>query len=351
MKIVVLAGGIGQRLWPLSRVASPKQIKPFFGAHTLLQKTILRLDKKFSRRDIFIVTVRGYLAAVRVQLPRFPKKNIIVEPQRRNTAAAIGLAAYHIAQRHPHETIISMASDHFIGDEQEFLRHLKDMDRVIKKNPQAVCLMGIRPTYPEVGYGYIEVGPRVRLIPHARTYAIRRFIEKPPLTQAKRMILSRRYFWNPSYFAWRADRIQELFQKYIPDTHKLLLQSVRGNLRAFSRISAPAIEYAILEKLHNDFFVLPASFDWADVGHWASVREIQAGNSHQNVTLGLHHAMDTSGSLIYNYTEGIVTTIGVHDLLIIQTEDGTLVCHKDRAQDVRLLVRRLHEDKRLRKFV
>jgi len=160
MKIVVLAGGVGQRLWPLSREVSPKQTQPVIGKHTLLQTTINRLLKKFKASDIFIVTGKDYFKNIARQLPKFPKKNILVEPARKNTAAAIGFAAYYIAKRNPQEIIISIATDHFIHPEESFLKGLRDMEKVIKKDPQGVCLMGIKPSYPATGLGYVRLGER-----------------------------------------------------------------------------------------------------------------------------------------------------------------------------------------------
>ncbi|PIR96655.1 MAG: mannose-1-phosphate guanylyltransferase [Candidatus Doudnabacteria bacterium CG10_big_fil_rev_8_21_14_0_10_41_10] len=347
MKIVILAGGIGQRLWPLSRSYSPKQIKPFFGKYTLLQKTVNRLRKKFKASDIFIVTGKEYLKSIKKQLPELSVKNILVEPARKNTAAAIGLAAYTFARKNPKEIIISIASDHFIDPEDAFLKGLKEMEAVIKKNPRAVCLMGVKPTYPETGLGYIEVGPKKT----TKLFKIKRFVEKPGLKTAKRFVASNKYLWNPSYFAWRVDRVKELFKKFEPKTHALLEKTAKGDREAFKKISAPPIDYAIMEKLKEDFYALLADFSWADIGHWASVKELQAKTSDDNVQLGLQSNLGTKGSLIYNYTDNVLTTVGVKDLIIVQTEDGTLICHKNRAQDVKKLVEQMRKKKKLRKFL
>lgn len=351
MKIIVLAGGLGQRLWPVSRAKSPKHIQPILGAKTLLQQTVNRLMTKFSTSDIVIVTSQAYAPTVMAQLPGFPKKNILIEPQRKNTAAAIGLAAYAIAKNNPREIIISIASDHFIEGDSKFLRCLSAMEKVVKKKPSAVCLMGIKPTYPETGYGYIETGGAAKLVPGFKCFTIKKFIEKPQLPTAKKLAGKNRYYWNPSYFAWRVDRIQELFAKLIPKTHRLLLATTAGKTSAFKKINARAIEYGIMEKIKDDFYMIAADFGWADVGHWASVKEIHAKTGDTNVTLGLNHLLDTKGSLVYNYTNGVLTTVGVRDLLIVQTEDGTLVCHKDRAQDVKTLVEQMRKNHRLIKFL
>lgn len=351
MKIAVLAGGVGQRLWPLSKASSPKQIQPIFGRYTLLQQTINRLLRQFRESDIFIVTGKEFLPALAAQIPEFPKNNVLIEPARRNTAAAIGLAAYSLAEKNPEEILISVAADHFINPEKEFLKNLLLMEQVVKKNPQAVCLMGIKPAYPETGYGYIQTGRKTDWGQKFPLFTIKKFVEKPKLRLAKKFLASKQYLWNPSYFAWRVGHLQELYAKFIPQTHQLLKKTVSGQRSAFKKIKAAAIEYAILEKIQDNFFVLPAKFIWADIGHWASVKEIQAKQSSNNVTLGLQYNLDTKNSLIYNYTDRLVSAVGVKDLLIIQTEDGTLVCDKSRAQDVGKLVEEMRKIRKLRKFL
>jgi len=349
MKIVILAGGVGQRLWPLSRTKNPKQITPVIGSQTLLQQTVSRLLKKFRPEDLFIVTGKDFAKNIAHQVPRFDKKHILVEPARKNTAAAIGLAAYKIAKKNPKEVLITIASDHFIDPAETFLKRLEDMNTVVKNNPRAVCMMGLKPTYPETGYGYIKIKKQSKKFHGA--FPIDRYVEKPSLALAKKYVRSGEYYWNPSYFAWQAGRIQELFSKYIPKTHELLKKTVAGDKGAFRKIDPESVDYAVLEKITSDFYVVPANFSWADIGHWATIREIQAKTSDSNVTLGTHHTIDTSGSLLYNYTDSVLTTIGVKDLIIVQTPDGTLVCRKDRAQDVKKLVEMMAREKKLKRFL
>ncbi len=351
MKIVILAGGLGQRLWPLSRQAAPKQIRPFLGKQTLLQKTVTRLKRRFASRNIFIVTGREYAGFIRRQLPAFPKSNLLIEPARRNTAAAIGLGAYRLIRSSPDETMINIASDHHIADEAAFLKHLELMDRVVTRDPLAVCLAGIRPTYPETGYGYILAGGLVGRVDGLPLYTVRQFVEKPDRKRAAGFLKNDKYFWNPAYFAWRPARVRELYQKFAPQTHLLLERTLAGDAKAFAKISPEPVDTAILEKLNEHFYILPATFGWADVGHWKSVKDIRSGRSGQTVTLGLHHGIDTYDSLVYNYTDSLVATLGVRDLIIVQTEVGTLICHRDRAQDVRQLVQAMKEKKRLRKYL
>jgi len=189
------------------------------------------------------------------------------------------------------------------------------------------------------------------MVPGVKLHEITKFVEKPSLQKARHMTASGKYLWNPSYFAWRADNVKALYKKFIPKTHRLLDQTIRGNRKVFSKIPAQSIDYAVIEKLQNLFYVIPANFSWADIGHWATIKEIHEKKSKSNVVLGLQYNLDTESSLIYNYTDNVLTTVGVKDLIIVQTEDGTLVCHKDRAQDVKKLVEQMHKEKKLRKFL
>lgn len=352
MKIVILAGGVGQRLWPLSKIAAPKQVQPFFGKDTLLQKTVKRIQRGFAAKDIYIVTGENFAAAAARQLPGFPKSHILNEPARRDTTAAIGLAAYTIARDDPEEVMVSIASDHFIKDEAKFIRALRAMDQVVRQHPKAVCLMGIEPRHAETGYGYIEMG---RPAGSFGGFAVRRavrFVEKPQLKAAQQMVSSGKYLWNPSYFGWRVDRVQELYQQFIPETDRLLRRVVAGDKKAFLKLDKIAIDYAIMEKLRDDFYVIPVDFYWTDIGHWASVREVQAKHELETVGKGLHHALDTKGSLIYNYSaDRALAAVGVEDLLIVQTDHGTLVCRRDRAQDVKKLVEEMKKKKHLKRFL
>ena len=335
----------------MSRSRAPKQTKPFFGKQTLLQKTVERLRKGFSKRDIFVSTGRAHLAAMMHQLPGFSREHFFVEPDRKGTAAAIGYVAYTIAKKSPREIIITLPSDHYIREEDRFLKGLHAMGRVIAARPKTVCLMGIRPTYPETGLGYIQASRAAGTAGGTRVYMVKRFVEKPPLAAARRYVHSGDYYWNASYFGWRVDRAQELFARFVPDTHALLTRVAAGEANAFRKIDCPAIDYAIMEKLHEDIVVVPGNFSWADIGHWASVREIQAKNTKDNALFGLQYNLDTEGSLVFNYTQKVLGTIGVKNLLVVQTEDGTLICDRERAQDVKTLVERMHTMRHLRKFL
>ncbi|PIN84284.1 hypothetical protein COV61_00540, partial [Candidatus Micrarchaeota archaeon CG11_big_fil_rev_8_21_14_0_20_47_5] len=201
------------------------------------------------------------------------------------------------------------------------------------------------PTYPETGYGYIQTSRKITLAPDLKVFGVKKFIEKPSLRTAARLMKMKNIFWNPSYFAWRADRLIELFSRHLPSHHHWLTKTVTGKPLDFKRIKPVAIDYGLMEKLTSNFYMIPGGFAWADVGHWASIKEILAKKSRDNVTLGPYHLHDTTDTLIYNYTENVISTVGIDGLLIVQTPGGTLICRKDRAQDVKRAVEAMNRKK------
>ena len=350
MKIVILAGGSGKRLWPLSRQKRPKQFVPIIGNKSLIQIAVQRVLFGFNKEDIFVVLNKKFLKEAQKQLPELSLKNFIIEPEARGTTTAIGLAVYNIYKNNPKEIIVTMASDHYIENPFKFIKALKKLNTIIKNYPNSICLFGIKPTYPETGYGYIEKSKKLRL-KNISFFKVKRFIEKPKLSLAKKIYNSSNFFWNGSYFAFRVDTMVNLFENYIPETHRALLEVIYGKSKYFKFIKEEPIEHSIIEKLKDNIFVLPVDFKWADIGHWASIKEIQAKKGNENVVFGLHHFINTKNCLLYNYTDKLLTTIGIKDVLIVQVNDGVLICHKNYAQDVKKLVEEIQQKSHLKKFL
>lgn len=354
MKIVILAGGIGERLWPLSKRKSPKQFQKLLDNQTLIQKSYYRLLGYFDKSDIFIITNLKYLKLIKKQIPEFNNKNFIIEPQRKNTLAAIGLAVYKFYKINPKEIIITMASDHWIDDRVKFCKDIKNIANIANYYPENIYFLGVKPTYPETGYGYIKFKSFKEFNINNKNFIlfkVNKFIEKPNLETAKKFINSKNYLWNPSYFIGQVQTFYKLFEKFVPEEHKYLLDFANGNKKSFLKLKSVPIEKAIFEKMRNNFFVMPVNFKWSDIGHWASIKEIRAKNNIDNVVLGPYYCLDTKDCLLYNYTNKILTTIGVTGILIIQTDDGVLICNKNNAQDVKKLVNEMHQNKKFRKFL
>jgi len=358
MKIVILAGGGGTRLWPVSRKSKPKQIQPFIGNKTLLQKTYDRQRRGFHVKDIYVSTNYKSFNIIKKQIPKMPRQNFVLETAKRDTAAAIGLSAAYLAKQNPHDVMMMANSDHFIKNEKEYTRLLRLAERIIKNNPKYSLLIGIRPTYPETGYGYIKINKIFQQSGNDEIFYGQKFVEKPDLETAKKYIKSWDYLWNSAMFCWRVDYLLSMYKKYLPAHYKILMriqpalgtsQEKKVVAREYKKMKPISIDYGIMERTRK-ILVIPASFDWADVGHWRAVKDILARQPGDNVIRGKHLSIDSRNNLIYSYTGKLIATADVNDMIIIDMEDCLLVCSKERAQDVKKIVEQL-EKKKMKKYL
>lgn len=342
MKIVILAGGVGTRLWPVSRKNFPKQIKPLLGKESLLKATVKRLLAGFKKQDIFLSTNLKQSGLIKKDLQGLIlESNYIIEPEKKDTAPAIGLATMLIAKKNPNEIIAIVNSDHFIKNTQGFCASLATAGKAAEKFNNHLVLIGVRPKYPETGYGYIKMGKRAAKVSSEQIFSSLGFKEKPDLKTAQAYLKSGNYLWNPAYFVFRADLMLDLFKQYLPK-HYALLKKIRQepkNLKKyFSQMPTISIDYGIMEKA-GKMLVLPAKFDWADVGHFRTVYEALVKNKEENVTKGINFLADSFGNLIYNYTDQLIAGIGLRDMIVVNTPDAILVCSKADAQKVKQLVK------------
>src|SRR3989339_155466 len=340
MKALILAGGTGKRLWPVSRRKQPKQFKPLLGKKSLVKSTYDRIKKGFKTGDIFISINQEQRPGIIAELGKSVIKNLIIEPEKKGTAAAIGLAC---ARFKPDEIIVTVNSDQFIGDVGEYLRVLKRAEQAVKKYPEYLVLIGLKPAYPETGYGYIKLGRPIDKIGRDQLFNISGFKEKPNLATAKRYLKSRGYLWNPACFVFKAKVMLELFKKYLPAQYQVLAEIKKqpAKLKSeFKKIKKISIDYGIMEKA-DQMLCLPAAFDWVDVGSWQTIHQILAGHGSKNVSQGSYVNIDSSGNLVYSYSGKLMATVGVKDSVIIETEDAVLVCPKNRSQEVKKIVEEL----------
>jgi mannose-1-phosphate guanylyltransferase len=347
MKLVIMAGGGGTRLWPVSRKNSPKQTLPFVGDQTLLQATFDRLSKSFAIGDIFVSTNVNQCEIVLEQLPAIKRENLILEPEKKDTAAAIGYAAIKLIQIDPEACFVTINSDAYIKNEKEYLRILKLAEKVIEKYPQKAVMVGVKPTYPETGYGYIKMAEQIDKFSNEsggfdQLFRVEKFVEKPDYETAKQYVDDWEYLWNPALFVWKAKSLLEKFKEFLP-RHYEILMALKDNLNQanyikekFTEFEPVSIDYAIMEKL-LDMVVIPADFGWSDIGHWRTIKDVLS-RPDKDLIKGKVITLNNSGNLIYNYTDKLVATIGLKDLIIVQTEDVTLICHKDQAQEVKKIL-------------
>lgn len=357
MNVVILAGGGGTRLWPVSRAHHPKQFQPFFGKQTLLEKTYKRVKKGFRSSEIFISTNTSLKSIIARSLPKVPAENFIIEPIKRDTAPAIGLAAAWLAVKDPEAIFVTANVDHFIQKESGYHRALKCAAAVVKKHPDAVALLGVNPSYPETGYGYIKMGAPAFRLQGQEVFHVEKFVEKPDLETAKEYLKRWEYLWNPAMFVWRASTLLQLFKRYLPKHYAILMriqksigtpQQARTIAREFPKMKPISIDYGIIEKIKK-MYVLPVDLGWADIGHWRTVRDVQQAKPGMNVIRGKHIGT-AENSLIFGYSKRIIATAGVKDIVIVDTDDALLVCPADKAQEVKFIVEQL-KLKKLKKLL
>lgn len=349
---IIMAGGQGTRLWPVSRKASPKQVRPFLDGQTLLHKTYLRLLKGVPVENIYLSTNKSLFIEARKEVPDLPEENIILEPVRRDTAAALGLALFKIYKRDPQGIFVYVNSDNFVKGETEYIRILKLGEEIAKRFPEKVLLVGVKPFYAETGYGYIKAGREFARFLGGVVYEAEEFVEKPDLETAEKFLESGNYFWNPTLIIGRVDNFIRLYEKHLPEMY-IKLREIAQYFdtpkedwvmeRIFPQIEPVSIDYGILEK-EREMLVLPADFGWMDIGHWRAIWEMSAETQDDNVAVGRHIHIGSAGNLIYSTGKKLVATVGLQDMMIIETEDTIMICPKDRAQDVKKIVKKLEED-------
>jgi len=363
MEILILAGGGGKRLWPVSRNKNPKQVQPILGNKTLLEETYSRFLGHFDKKNIYISTNSNQVNFIKKAIKNFDKKNLIIEPEKKDTAAAIGLAATIIAKKNPEAIIATANSDAYIENTKAYLKILKLGEETVKNNPRKTVLVGVKPRYPETGYGYIKVkyssstevmaDKQISNVRCQKVLEVERFVEKPDLETAEKYIESGEYFWNPAIFIWRVDYLLNLYEKYLPEMHFILMKiqesigkrnEARILKQEFSKIKPISIDYGIMEK-EKEMLVVPGDFGWADIGHWRAVEEALSDKNKKNVIRGNCVSYNSDGNLIYNFTKKVVGICGLKDMVVIETDDALLVCPKDKAQLVKNLVEEIKKSK------
>ena len=348
---VIIAGGKGERFWPRSRGHRPKQFLSLLGENSLLQQSCERLAEKFGSDKILVVTGREYLDLARQQLPDLPPENFIIEPEGRNTAPCIGLAALHLRKRDPQAAMAVFPADHLVQGKDGFLNCL-ETGFGLSESDTALVTIGIGPTRPETGYGYIEKEEDA-LPGNASVFKVRRFVEKPDSDKAMEYLQSGRFFWNSGIFIFKAGLILGKIEKYLPELYRGLA-AIEMHLgtedeqnvmeRIFPSLPAISIDYGIMEK-EQDILVVRGDFGWDDLGSWAALAEWSPRDKDGTAFLGEHIGIDTTECFVYGQ-DTLIATLGVKNLVIVQTPDVILVCDRERSQDVKNLVQMIKEQKK-----
>ncbi len=347
---IIMAGGGGTRLWPLSRKNRPKQMLQLVDERTLFQSAVQRLDGVFPPDRIFVVTVKDQAEELQVQCPEIPKSNYLLEPLPRGTASVVALAAVAINKLDQNAVMAVLTADHVILNIPKYHQILNAAFKAAQDD--YLVTLGITPTFPATGYGYIQQGELINSYDNLNVYKVLKFKEKPSEEKAQEMLSTGNHAWNSGMFVWRVECILEEFKRQMPELN-LKMEVISGSWNRVDRqdvvgriwleIEPQTIDYGIMENAQNVAVIPAKSLGWSDVGSWDALFDVLPSDDDGNIVIGgTHIPVDTSDSLIYmNQDRRLIVTIGVKDLVVVDTGDVVLVCRKDQAQKVRQVVGQL----------
>ena len=340
---LIMAGGKGTRFWPLSTEEKPKQFLNLIGEETMIQMTVNRIKPIIPIERIFVCTGEMYVDLVKEQLPELPERNIIIEPEGRNTAPCIALSAMVIERYYKNSNMVVLPSDHLINDEEEFRNTLLAADSFIKEKDEAIVTLGMNPTRPEVGYGYIKYSNEVLKSNDFRVIKVDAFVEKPNLDTAKKYLREGNYLWNGGMFIWSINNVINQIKMYSPNTYNSLInimevredklqETINSN---YENTEATSIDYAVLEK-SKDVYVIPSNFGWDDVGSWEALDRYRDKDESGNVLVGQSKAVKANNNLVISSSNRVVVE-GLSDIYVIENDGKVLVGHKSNVANVKEL--------------
>lgn len=355
--VVIMAGGRGERFWPESRLARPKQLLPIVGDKAMLAQTIERLEGLVPVENIFVITNSVQHDAVLEVCPELDPEKVIGEPVGRDTAAAVGLATILVNRENANATFAMLPADAVIYDVEGFCSTLTTAFNAAEASP-VLTTIGIQAKFPATGYGYIQQGEEITQFSGKSVFQVKRFVEKPKLELAKEYLESGDYFWNAGMFIWSVAAITAEMKKNTPSLW-MSLQAINKGLdegsplnslleEHYPKLEKISIDYAIIEKAEN-IVMVESQFDWDDVGEWTALERHYPADDSGNVARGTVHAQDSKDNIVFSRDKNrLVTLLGVQDLIVVETKDATLICHKDKAQQIKDLVRTIGETEALK---
>ncbi len=355
---VIMAGGRGERFWPLSRISRPKQFLQLTSNKTMLEETIDRVGPVISHDHIRIVTGQSMTDLILTDQTSLSSEHILTEPFGRNTALAIGLAAIHLDVVDEHAVMVVLSADHLVRPQEKLLQILADGAALASREDKLITI-GIVPTRPETGYGYIRVGEEFETVGDSKTYEVAAFVEKPKVAVAQEYYYSRRYLWNSGMFIWSVKSILKAIQTCQPEMYDQLMRyreaigtadELTARKQLYDDAISISIDYAVLEKAEN-VLTIKADIVWDDIGSWNSLERYKDRDSENNVLIGDSVVLDTYETTVYNDEEGLVALLGVSDLVVVRSGDITLVAHKTKTGEIKKLLARLQGDDAKKKFL
>lgn len=343
MKAVILAGGGGIRLWPLSTPEHPKQFQCLVSERTMLEETIERLDF-LQPEDIFIAINERHLGVVKGICPGIPERNIIIEPDLRDTASCIGFAAVVIEKLYPGEVMCVIYADHLLKNKAEFQEKLRVAEKVAREEG-TLNIVEVAATEPNTNYGYVEVGKVLKNVDGTDVYELKRFVEKPDFETAKEFVMDGNFLWNTGIYVWKTSVLLDKYRQHKPDTYAKLMQmfeaygtpaqdKVVGDV--YPTLSSISIDYAIMENVDpREVRIIKADLGWSDIGNWEAIWQTLAEMSDENITRGPVRLLDSRGCLVYSDAGKPVSVIGMEDVVVVDTPDGLLVARKDQSKKIK----------------
>ena len=335
---IILAGGTGSRFWPLSRSLEPKQFLSICSAKPMIEETICRLDNLIDKRNIFIATNEIHNKKIRkcIRKQGIPLSNIFLEPSGKNTLAPIAILSERINKIDPDAVILVLPSDHLVKKHAAFLRLLKQGIGIAKRGN--IVTLGICPDRPETGYGYIKAGQKLKDKNGNVYYRTEKYIEKPQLNTAKKLLRDKKYYWNSGIFIFNPSVMLEEVKKFRSDAYQLIQEmgDVKGLKKMWQRLPSVSIDYAVMEKTKK-MVLLPADYGWMDMGSWEAIAQILKKDRFGNVIMGNCVSLESKNTLVWSDNR-LIAALGLDNIIIVNTKDAVLVCAKDKAQEVKKLV-------------
>lgn len=332
---LIMAGGRGERFWPLSTDEKPKQFLQLLGDKTMIQMTVERLEDLIDIERIFVVTGERYVDILREQLPKLPKRNIIVEPVGRNTAPCIALSAFVINKYYGDASIVVLPSDHLIVHEDKLLNTIKAAEEFVSKNDASIVTLGMEPTRPETGYGYIESGEVSDKIDQFEVKKVNKFVEKPDKEKAEKYVEAGNFLWNGGMFIWKCSTILKLTEKYLNKTYNILKNVMDVGKdefqivlkKEYEKVENISVDYGIMEKA-DSIYVIPCDFGWDDIGTWYAVERYRDKDEYNNVCVGEIKSIDSKNNILVGREKPIVV-VGLSDVFVVESDDIIFVGKKD----------------------